>query len=369
MTTGDAQPRPTVAPGTPEDDVAVRALLREQPLGGAVRLSLEREPDTALAAAAEGDRRTLLVARGEDGAVLACGQRTVRELWLDGKRVRVGYLGMLRRHPSLAGRVRLLADAFALLERTRQPDELRFDLTSIVTDNAPARRLLERGARGLPIYEPVARFATLVLPVPMRPPAPTADLAGERDMPEVVTCHGAIARNLSFATVLDEATLRSSSRCPGLTPSDFTVLRENGRVVGCAALWDQRGFKQVVVRGYDRATALLRTPHNLAAPILRRPRLPALNEAFNLGCVALLAARAPADAARLIGSLFTLARRRGLDTLCAGFNAEDPALPAVRRAWGGVVYHSLIHAVRPLHEPPVLPMLGERPVSMEVALL
>jgi hypothetical protein len=34
----------------PEDDAGVRVLLREQPMGGIVRVSLEREPDASLAA-------------------------------------------------------------------------------------------------------------------------------------------------------------------------------------------------------------------------------------------------------------------------------------------------------------------------------
>ena len=44
-----------VSLATAADEPAVRRLLREHPLGGDIAVSLEREPDTSIAAGIEGD--------------------------------------------------------------------------------------------------------------------------------------------------------------------------------------------------------------------------------------------------------------------------------------------------------------------------
>ena len=46
------------------------------------------------------------------------------------------------------------------------------------------------------------------------------------------------------------------------------------RVVACAALWDQRSFKQVVVRGYSPQLARWRRVINVAGPVFGVPVLP-----------------------------------------------------------------------------------------------
>ena len=53
------------------------------------------------------------------------------------------------------GRVHALGAGYHAMDRTRLADELPYDLTSIVSDNHTARRLLERGLPGLPRYLPV----------------------------------------------------------------------------------------------------------------------------------------------------------------------------------------------------------------------
>ncbi|HET9552787.1 MAG TPA: hypothetical protein VFP50_07455, partial [Anaeromyxobacteraceae bacterium] len=148
-------------PARPGDEPALRRLLRESPFAGAVSLSLEREPDFQLAAAVEGDRHDVVVARAPDGRVEGLASRSVRTAWVNGRPARLGYLGQLRAGAGGRGRVRLLRHGFRLLDAARRPDELPFDLTSIVSDNLPARRLLEAGLPGFPTYRPLGELVTL----------------------------------------------------------------------------------------------------------------------------------------------------------------------------------------------------------------
>ena len=64
---------------TPEDDGALRALLRRLPMPGAVRLTYEREPSYVAADAALGEHVQTLVAREHpDGPPVAFASRSTR---------------------------------------------------------------------------------------------------------------------------------------------------------------------------------------------------------------------------------------------------------------------------------------------------
>ena len=65
------------------DDEEVRRLLREHPLPGDVALTFEREPDSAIAAAIEGDVHQTMVARRHDGGeIAASASRAERNVFL-----------------------------------------------------------------------------------------------------------------------------------------------------------------------------------------------------------------------------------------------------------------------------------------------
>ncbi|MCB1035333.1 MAG: hypothetical protein KDD47_16015, partial [Acidobacteria bacterium] len=165
---------PRVREATAADDREIRAFLAERPMDGVLRIALTRDPCFEAAAAAEGIRHHTVVARHRDGSLLGFGSRAVRPVYLAAKPVLMGYLAQLRtgdRVPS----IRRWREAFDWLRRTHRPDELAFDLTAIAEDNRPARRLLEAGLAGFPVYHRLTEVATLVFPTSRRrrrsPPA------------------------------------------------------------------------------------------------------------------------------------------------------------------------------------------------------
>jgi hypothetical protein len=142
---------------TEADDAGLRALLRETPMGGAIRLTFEREPRFFDSVRREGIRHYTICAR-DAGRIVAMASRTV---WPTG----VGYLHQLRIAPSHRHLTRqFLRIGFRMLRETHAPDEASFDVTTIVSDNHVARRVLEVGLPGLPRYTPVERILTMLLP-------------------------------------------------------------------------------------------------------------------------------------------------------------------------------------------------------------
>lgn len=149
-----------------EHDATLRELLRAQPIPGWVTLSYEREPNYFLAAGIEGDVHDTLLARAaSDGRVVGMFAHSEREAFVNGRVVRLGYLGQLRLDPAYRNSIRRLRAGFEachrlLCDRGRAP----LHLTSIIESNARARRLLLAGLPGLPTYRELCRFSTLVLP-------------------------------------------------------------------------------------------------------------------------------------------------------------------------------------------------------------
>jgi hypothetical protein len=352
----------------PADEPALRRLLRETPLPGAVALSLEREPDWHRAAAVEGDRHAVLVAR-RAGEVVGVAARAVRTGFVDGAPARVGYLGQLRLAPGARGDLALLREGFARLAADRRPGELPFDLTSIVADNVRARRLLEAGRAGLPVYAPLATLETLALAPGGRAPRRVATPPAGA-WPEVAAFVRREAARFQLAPAVDAAWLASPARCPGLAPADWLVVEDGRGLAAAGALWDQRAVRQVVVRGYAPALRLLRPLLAAVGPALGLPRLPPPGAPLATAYLAFAHARGDDPAA--FGALLDAARagaaRRGLDAVVLGLAADHPLLAeATRRRHRG--YRSILYAVHGAEGAAAVAALGRRVLAPEVATL
>ena len=76
-------------------------------------------------------------------------------------------------------------------------------------------------------------------------------------------------------------TLLGNNYYKGLTIDNFYLAFENEKLVGMAAIWDQRAFKQTRVTGYSKTYALMRPLINLYGFITGGERLPASGDIIN----------------------------------------------------------------------------------------
>jgi hypothetical protein len=335
----------------PEDDLEIRRLLRENPMDGTIRVSLEREPNAFLAAAVEGERHATVVARDPDtGRIVGMGTRAVWNAFVNGEPCRLGYLSQLRIDRAARGRRRLVAAGYAALRDLRKPDEMPFDLTSIIADNEAARRLLGGGVPGFPTYRELAGFVTLVLPA-VRPGRKTAPVPIEpglpERMPEVAACLARNRRRFQAAPCFTAEELLSPERSRGLAPRDFRLALRDGRVVGCLALWDQSGFKQVVVRGYAPRLARWRPWINRLPRSLGVPRLPDPGEALPHATISHVAVDEddPDVFQALVESAHAEACERRHACVVIGFAAGHPWLSWLERRFHPRRYESVLYTV------------------------
>lgn len=317
-------------------------------MDGAIHLSMTREPDHRIADAVEGERHHRVLARASDGRLIGLGSRSVYAAYFAGERCRIGYLGQLRVAP---GRLhpRALREAFARLHADRRDDERGFDLTAIVNDNTAAVRLLERGLPGLPRYRRLCRLQTLIAHTGRVRAAYRRDVrvAATADLDGIVECLTAYRQARDFACVWDRATLTSTTRCPGLSLGDFVVVDGPNGIAACAAVWDQRGFKQVRIDGY--AGWLQRSRHllNLGLGIRGRPRLPRAPQTLALGYLSHVAC-APGDPPvirALAAAALDRARAQGLTHLAVTLAEDDPLLAELKSCLRPYILSSQLYVV------------------------
>jgi hypothetical protein len=342
---------------TEADDAEIRRLFRENPMAGRISLSFEHEPNWFSEAGQPEQTKQTIIAR-EEGRVVCAGFCSIRRNFVNGAPRQVGYLGGLRLCSSNAGRFDILRRGYDFFRTLQSDSPADFYFTSIASDNQPARRFLERALPGMPAYEFIGEFVTLLIPSRFRSlaqaPVPSAD--------ELITLLNHHGSRHQFAPCWSSGELRTG---------DFRFVQQRGEIVACAALWDQRAFKQTVVRGYAPELALVRPALNLAARITGGPRLPAVGQTLANAFVSHLsvAPDEPDALINLLAELRALGAQRRIELLTLGFASNDPHLNTVRRNFRSREYRSRLYVVRwPKIGRPASD-LDARVLAPEVALL
>jgi len=369
----------SVAAAAPHDDEAIRTLLRASRFGHDVALSLEREPDSALAASIEGDEHEALVARHHSGRVAGIASRAVRTVYVNGAATRIAYLGQLRIDPRFRTHRGLLAAGFTYVAGRRRHDGARLHLASVVADNGAARRLLARRARGWPAFEPVDTLVSLAIPVGRwrdgRGASAVECRRGTLDrIDDIVACLERTGRRYQFSPVWSRDDLLSPARSRDLRIEDFVLAVRDGRIVGCVACWDQRQFKQAVVRGYSARLARWRPLLNAVGLLTGTPHLPAVGSRLDFAYLSHLALDVDAEqdaavAGALVRAALADAARRGLRYVVLGLSAAHPVLTALRREFTHRAYESVLYVACWPEDRALAAALDGRPSHPELAIL
>ena len=275
-----------VRPGTvlirsaqPPDNKPLIALAAACPMVGDITMCVERSPDFFALPRLEGDECRVGVA-DIDGEVAGCIMAATRHSYLNGIPVRTGYGGDLKVHPPFRGG----PSADALIEFVRETlRNLGGDTLPLLSTALAGNRPMERrasGPRGLPVSQ---RFATIdvhAVPFLWRRSTKVGSLrvepAREEDVAEMADLWAHIAPSRQLASVLDADALSDWVRAaPGLSLRDYLVARNRGgRIVGFAAFWQQRSFKQLRVLAYSPRLAIARVGVNAVARITGGASLP-----------------------------------------------------------------------------------------------
>src|SRR5688572_12067406 len=341
----------------PEDDAEIRRLLRENPMRGAISISLEREPDY-FKGCSLGALRDITIVAHKSGKVVCVGSYSIRRRFVNGNAMPVGYLGGLRLDRSVEGRFDILRQGYRFFEQIAMEEEAPIYFTSIASDNIRARQFLERNLPGMPQYEFIGEFVTLVIRTLRKPSQEQASRAQELSEAQF-NRHGSRCQLATEWQQGELSRLASAGMGPaiGVTDPDGTA--------GCAILWNQQSFKQTVVRGYSPLLRFAR-PFVNAMTRLGAPRLPVPGGRLNLAYLSPICAT-DSTIVKLLKRALEVAGQNGIDLLAIGFDRRAPALTRVAKSFRRRQYHSRIYAVRWKSSPAV--RLDDRLLMPEVALL
>jgi hypothetical protein len=360
------------------DDDAIRRLLRENPMGGDISLSLEREPSYFDFSEVEGPFHQAIIALEQGTNNLAgFASRSIRPYYINGIAQHLGYLGQLRFTPDHR-RFFPLLKGFLFFRELHRDKRSAYYLTSIMEDNIAAKRVLLSGISGLPRYDEYCRFTTHTVSTLRKqqsqslPDTIHIENGSATRLPDLIDFLHRNNKNRQFAPIWDENSLFHPDRTPGLTNKDFILAIEKDKIIGCMALWDQRQFKQAVIRAYSPHLARWRLLINFVAFFSNNPRLPAVNSTIAhcyLSHISIKEERSEIFRA-LLNKAMAVAKQRKIPLLTVGFASTHPFHTILEESYKTFKSLSRIFLVswNDLDQAP-LQLLDNRLPGIEVALL
>ena len=366
----------TFEAATERTEPQLRRLLRDNPLTGDIHVSLEREPNAFHAAGISGDDFQMMLAfGGEPKGLIASGGRFELETYINGARQRIGYFGELRAQGGLKARRKLLLGSYQAMRRFHGAGNVSFYLTTIIEDNHRARRLLEAGLGDMPAYKPLESMVTFTIPTRLgarrRQSSCHIVPGSEQQLVNVATKLAEHGSHYQFYPVWSEEILRSASRCRGLAPENFLLCPDGDEVRSCLALWDQRTFKQTVIRGYSPRLGRVRPLLNVVAPILGRPRLPSPGAKLESAFLSHVAVNEDDEESliALVAASCEQAMKKDIDYVMISFATRNPLANVIRKRFTSHEYISVIYVVFWDDGAGAVSMLDDRIPHPEVAIL
>ena len=321
-----------------QDDEKLRRLLCNIPLTGKIRIRTTCEPSFFDSVQIHGDETSVFI--GETGdRIAAMGLSAIRELFINGFPMRVGYLGSLRLDPGFRNSTALFRGfkMFKAIHDAKHPGI--FYLTSILEESEMARKILTSGRAGLPSYNELFKYSTFLIPGSVGRPVPAenglvllrGDCVGTGAISDFLCETG---RKRQFFPVYSKD--RLDEKCGilrNVRPQDFFIALKSGRIEGAVALWNQMPFRQYIVDGYSRLFRSISWMSNIFGAFSGFPPLPETGKSFRYACLACIAIRddsAPVFKFLLNNALGGLSACKA-DFLAVGMTEHDPLLPTAEK--------------------------------------
>lgn len=252
---------------TPEDGGAILRILESSAAKGSIELLYTRRPDAYASYMKEDGEPRVFVSRKEGRIVGTCAE-LIREVYLGGEVARAAYICGLKKDADYDGGIGFGAELIRDLCR----EDIDCYFCSVVLENIDAQRMFEKSRRGISMT-PRAPYRTYILNPKVRVKAPAHTLAfrqaAPRDAEALLNFLNGEGRRRDLFPVI-----RSLDQFEGLAREDFYLLLDGDRIVAAAALWDQTGYKQYVVKRYGGLMRLCRALNPLLSALgyIKLPR-------------------------------------------------------------------------------------------------
>lgn len=256
------------------DNEGIRRIFAEGGFDGALSVQYLRDPAPFESFSADGEEnRVMVIIDNQSGDVIAVGGAVIRTEYLNGAPEKCAYLTGLKIGAAYRGKISFIAKAYQFLRDGISHCKICY--TTILDDNKAAISLLEKKHRNMPEYRYLGHYNTYCFHGGKRL------LPLERDntsgFPELMREHFS---GLSLTPV--DFDLR------GFGEKTFYSYRENGEIIACCFIGDQRATKQYKMCSYGGAFKLL---SRLPTRLLGYPEFPKAGSVISHGVVSYLYVR------------------------------------------------------------------------------
>lgn len=333
------------------DDADLRALMAATPSGGKVSVSFRREPSYFDAAVVEGEFRQTLVAKDrEHGRVVALGNRSARQRFVNGVAKPIGFLSNLRILPDYRS-LSILARGYRHLRHLHKDGRTLLYLTTIAEGNEAALSTLTSGRAGLPKYHYAGDYHTAVIPLGKLGPFPKGEeiqirQATANDFFTVLEFFDIVGpRRQFFPLYSGKDFFNPSGTFRNMAAEDILLAFRGSEIVGALACWNQLGFRQTIVESYGAGISWVRPLVNGWATLRGGVTLPKVGAPLRFVSAALPLTKD--DDPEIFAALLQAACARandGAEYLLLGLHERDP-LSAVAARYRSAVYTARLYYV------------------------
>jgi hypothetical protein len=317
----------------PEDDAQLRDLYSRSALSGALEIVYKREPSFFHALGVMGDESRVMVVR-QDDRIIATGTLTFFKAFVQGTPRTIGYLHSLRVDPAYRYNI-FLARGFEKVHELAAARGIPFYIATIIEDNNPLVRLIQKPRAFMPPFQDIGRFTTYVIPLFRKKRRTSSRLAvapaaGSAELEEGIDWIQQRGRTRDLFPVFTREIFQNQwMKDYGL--QELLIARRGGSIAGTLAAWDQGRFRQTAVKAYHGKWRLFKSCYNALAPVLGGSRLPQANEEFKYMFAAFPAAAGddPGILRELMRALCERALSAGYTYVVIGLHESAPLSKAL----------------------------------------
>lgn len=255
---------------SPEDGPEILRILESSAAKGGIELIYTRREDAYASYQMEPGEARVFVSKDGARTVGTCAE-LIREVYIGGQPRKAAYVCGLKKDAQYDGLVGFGPGFIKALQR----DDIDCYYCSVVSDNADARKMFEKGNRVLSM-KPIAGYKTYILSPKVRIKAPKHTLnfrrADRQDMSALMDFLNTQGRKKDLFPVMDSLEDYHNLAC-----HDFYLLTDDRGIVAAGAVWNQVAYKQYIVKKYRGPMKLARMANPLLS-MLGYIRLPKENE-------------------------------------------------------------------------------------------
>ena len=235
---------------------------------GDIELIYMKNPDFFKSIETQGfEMQVLAACTHEETKIVGTGVRALRKAYINGIPRTVGYLGDLRISPEVRHR-KVLYNGYAAMKKLMTDGRAYLHFTTIVEGNRTAKAALtwKNKAGTIPNYVDFGLLKTsFVFPLFKMSCGRKFSVshAEEKEIDVIADFIDVHAKQRQFHPVY---TRESFMNLRDFHINDFVVARYNGKIAGVAALWDQTGFKQLLVKKYNGKMRIMKRLFNRFLP-------------------------------------------------------------------------------------------------------